>query len=127
MTLPAGATRPGFILAAGRLRALASCNVVMGFALPSADGCGAPRGLAGLTVRLTDIEGREPGPHAALDWTVPDIDAAAQALVSKSEALAIYPGFGQDADGIRTVPDGSGRPGCCPDRDGNILHLTLRG
>jgi catechol 2,3-dioxygenase-like lactoylglutathione lyase family enzyme len=127
MTLPAGATPLGFILTADRPRALAFYTAVMGFALLGEDAYGATLDMAGLTVRLTDIEGHKAGPHAVLGWTVPDIEAAAQALVAKGVAFTIYPGFGQDANGIWSAPDGSVRLAWFPDPDGNMLCLTQRG
>jgi hypothetical protein len=57
---------------------------------------------------------------------VPDIAAAIAALNAKGVSMAIYEGFGQDAQGVWTSPDGKARVAWFFDPDGNNLSLTQR-
>jgi catechol 2,3-dioxygenase-like lactoylglutathione lyase family enzyme len=127
MTLPAGTTAIGFILTADRTRAKAFYAEVMGFRQLSEDAFGTTFDMAGLNVRLTDIEGHEPGPHTVLGWTVPDIRAATRNLQARGVVFEIYPGFGQDDLGIWSAPDGTTHVNWFKDPDGNVLSLTQTG
>jgi catechol 2,3-dioxygenase-like lactoylglutathione lyase family enzyme len=127
MGLPAGATAVGFILTADRGRSKAFYADVMGFRQVSEDAFGATFDMAGLTVRLTDIEGHVGAPHTVLGWTLPDIQAASAELKVRGVSFEIYPGFGQNDLGIWTSPDGATRVNWFKDPDGNVLSLTQAG
>ncbi|MCX7299966.1 MAG: VOC family protein [Rhodobacterales bacterium] len=127
MGLPAGTTAVGFILTADRSRSKAFYVDVMGFPITAEDPFGATFNMAGLNVRLTDIEGHVATPHTVLGWTVPDIRAASEDLKSRGISFQIYPGFGQDDLGIWTAPDGAVRVNWFKDPDGNVLSLTQAG
>jgi predicted enzyme related to lactoylglutathione lyase len=45
-------------------------------------------------------------------------------LVAKGVEMLIYPGFGQDAQGIWNSPDGGARIAWFNDSEGNLLSLT---
>lgn len=124
MSFPDGAVPVGFVLTGDRARAKAFYADVMGFRLLSEDGFAAVFDMGGLTVRLTDIAGHVAGPHTVLGWTVPDIRAAVRELAGKGVTFLVYEGFGQDADGIWTSPDGAVRVAWFADPDGNNLSLT---
>ncbi len=127
MGLPDGTTAVGFILTADRGRSKAFYADVMGFRQTAEDAFGATFDMAGLTVRLSDIEGHVGAPHPVMGWTVPDIRAAAADLKAKGVSFEIYPGFGQDDLGIWTSPDGAARVNWFKDPDGNVLSLTQIG
>lgn len=123
MTL--AAARPvGFILTRDRARSKAFYSDVLGFRLLAEDDFAAVYDMAGLTVRLTDIADHNPSPHTVLGWAVPDIVAAAGALMAKGVTFLIYPGFGQNDLGIWSAPDGSAQIAWFADPDGNNLSLT---
>ena len=124
MPLAAGTRAMGFILTADRARAAAFYRDVMGFACLSEDGFGSAWEMAGLEVRLTDLDGHQAGPHPVLGWRVPDLDAAVDALSAKGVRFAIYEGMGQDARGIWSAPDGATRLAWFTDPDGNVLSLA---
>jgi hypothetical protein len=58
---------------------------------------------------------------------VPDIAEAVRALVARGVTFLMYDGFGQDAAGIWTAPDGSAHVAWFNDPDGNNLSLTQNG
>lgn len=126
MTTLANASPLGFILTSDRARAKVFYAEVMGFPLQIEDHYGAVFDMAGLTVRLTDIEGHQAGPHAVLGWTVPDLRASVRALAAKGITFTVYPGFGQDDEGVWTSPDGKTALAWFPDPDGNILSLAQK-
>ena len=99
---------------------------VLGFPLIADDGFATVVDLNGIALRITEIPDHTPGPHTVIGWEVPDIAAAIAALNAKGVSMAIYEGFGQDAQGIWTSPDGKARVAWFFDPDGNNLSLTQR-
>lgn len=81
----------------------------------------------GATLRLTAVEGHEPSPHSVLGWKVDDLDAALDGLEAAGVSGEIYEGFGQDARGVWTNPDGGARIVWFRDPEGNVLSLTQFG
>jgi catechol 2,3-dioxygenase-like lactoylglutathione lyase family enzyme len=77
----------------------------------------------GTTLRVTRVPRLDPAAHTVLGWTVPDIAAAAAALVRRGVALTRYEGMGQDLDGIWRAPGGA-RVAWFSDPDGNTLSMT---
>lgn len=75
-------------------------------------------------LRVTEIPGFTAGPHPVLGWKVEDIGATVEALTAKGVTFTIYDGFGQDAFGIWTAPDGTAKVAWFNDPDGNVLSLT---
>ncbi|MFZ4689743.1 MAG: VOC family protein [Polymorphobacter sp.] len=80
--------------------------------------------LGHTTLRVTHIPDWQAGPHPALGWHVTDIAATVTALTAAGVVFTIYDGFGQDALGIWTAPDGSAKVAWFNDPDGNVLSLT---
>jgi catechol 2,3-dioxygenase-like lactoylglutathione lyase family enzyme len=80
--------------------------------------------LDDITLRITTIPGFKAGEHPVLGWAVPDIVATVQRLNDRGVFMTIYEGFGQDAMGIWTSPDGSAKVTWFKDPDGNVLSLT---
>ena len=78
----------------------------------------------GTTLRLTALPDHVPSQHTVLGWQVDDIDAALDRLEAAGVHGEIYEGFGQDARGIWTSPDGSARIVWFNDPEGNNLSLT---
>ena len=76
------------------------------------------------TLRLTPMPGHQPSAHTVVGWAVSDIVASVRALTEKGVAFQVYDGFGQDADGIWSAPDGSAKVAWFCDHDGNVLSLS---
>jgi len=123
MTL-AAAKAIAFVLTPDHRRAAAWYRDVLGLTHVSTDEFAAVFDLAGTTLRLTTVGGHTAGAHTVLGWGVPDIRAAMAALKAKGVAFLVYPGFGQDADGLWTAPGGAVKVCWFNDPDGNNLSLT---
>jgi predicted enzyme related to lactoylglutathione lyase len=78
-------------------------------------------------VRLTDIAGHTPSPHTVLGWQVDDINAMMDTLIARGVRFAVYEGFGQDARGLWTSPDGGAKLAWFNDPEGNNLSLKQEG
>ncbi len=127
MTLLAAAKAVMMVHTANRAAALPFYQESLGLRLISEDPFAAVFDLNGATLRLTDVQGWTPHPHTVLGFNVPDIRVAALALAAKGVKFLIYDGFGQDAHGVWTAPDGSARVAWFHDPDGNNLSLTEMG
>lgn len=98
---------------------------VLGLTLVSVDDFAAVFDLAGTMLRLTGLgSGHTPSPHTVLGWIVPDLRAAMSALKAKGVVFEVYPGFGQDADGVWSAPGGGPKIAWFLDPDGNNLSVT---
>jgi catechol 2,3-dioxygenase-like lactoylglutathione lyase family enzyme len=114
-----------FILTRDRAASTAWYRDVLGLPVAVADdGFASVLDLNGSLLRITQIDGYEPSAHPALGWEVPDIAAAIGTLVSRGVTMTIYEGFGQDALGVWTSPDGKAKVAWFNDPDGNVLSLT---
>lgn len=80
--------------------------------------------MNGAILRIVHIDGYEAGPHPILGWEVADITATITGLVSRGVTMTIYEGFGQDALGVWTSPDGKAKVAWFNDPDGNVLSLA---
>ncbi len=123
MTL-AAAKAITFVLTPDHERASAWYRDVLGLRLVSTDDFAAVFDLAGTTLRLTTVQDWTAGAHTVLGWAVPDIRAAMAELKAKGVEFLVYPGFGQDADGVWSAPGGSVKVCWFNDPDGNNLSLT---
>ena len=123
MTL-AAAKAITFVLTPDHKRASAWYRDVLGLRLVLTDDFAAVFDLAGTTLRLTTVQGWQAGAHTVLGWAVPDIRAAIAALKAKGVEFLVYPGFGQDADGVWSAPGGAVKVCWFNDPDGNNLSLT---
>lgn len=115
----------GFVLSRDVAQLKSFYSAVLGLPLLGEDPFAATFDLGGgATLRLTAVQDHEPGPHVALGWAVNDLDAALDALAAAGTSCEIYEGFGQDARGIWTNPDGGARIVWFKDPEGNVLSLT---
>lgn len=115
-----------FVLTPDHVRAAAWYRDVLGLTLVSQDTFAATFELAGTALRLTTVPGWTAGAHTVLGWEVPDLNAAMAALKTKGVEFLVYPGFGQDADGVWSAPDRKVKLCWFNDPDGNNLSLTER-
>ncbi len=120
----ADATPVTFIITTDAARSRAFYEGTLGLKLGLQDAFATVYDLAGTILRVTEVPGFAAGPHPALGWKVADIAATVTSLTAKGVSFTIYPGFGQDAQGIWTAPDGKAKVAWFNDPDGNVLSLT---
>ncbi len=114
-----------FILTRDRSASMAWYAEVLGLPVVAADdGFASVLDLNGALLRITQIDGYEASAHPALGWEVPDIAATIRTLVDRGVTMTVYEGFGQDALGVWTSPDGKAKVAWFNDPDGNVLSLT---
>ncbi|MBI3682326.1 MAG: VOC family protein [Acidobacteria bacterium] len=77
----------------------------------------------GVTLRVSIVREVVAAGYTVLGWEVPDIGAAARALLEAGIRLERYDGIGQDAMGIWSAPGGA-RVAWFKDPDGNLLSAT---
>ena len=77
----------------------------------------------GTQLRVTKLDRLEPAPYTVLGWRVPDMTAAARALVDRGVSAERFDGMGQDGDGVWTTPGGD-KVLWFRDPDNNLLSLT---
>lgn len=122
--LPELARPIAFILTRDRAALLPFYRDVLGLAVTGADGYADVLEARGLELRLTTVEDHVASPHPVLSWSVPDLRATVARLTAKGVSFLVYEGFGQDADGIWTSPDGAVKVAWFADPEGNVLGLT---
>lgn len=128
MSLPANSAPVVFVLTADRPKSLPFYRDVLGLRLMGEDSHAATFDIGNRTpLRLTDLPGHKGSAHTVLGWHVADIRAAVAALKAKGVTFQVYDGFGQDADGIWSSPDGGAKIAWFLDPDGNNLSLTQFG
>ncbi len=128
MPLPADARAVAFILTSDLARSRSYFVGILGLAVLGDDDFGVTFDLGGgATMRLTEIAGHVASVHPVLGWNVADIASAASRLRENGVSFMIYDGFGQDAGGIWTSPDGKTRVAWFADPDGNVLSLSQIG
>ena len=77
----------------------------------------------GTMLRITPVAELVTAPYTVLGWSVKDIAATIDDLVSKGVTFTRYEGMGQDEKGVWTSPDGS-KVAWFLDPDRNNLSLT---
>lgn len=97
---------------------------VLGLKKRSADDFAAVFEVGGAPLRLSTVADWTPHAHTVFGFAVADIRKSIAALKKKSVEFLVYPGFGQDQDGVWTAPDGKVRVAWFNDPDGNNLSLT---
>ncbi len=107
-----------------RVRAIPFWRDVLGMPLLAEDPFAAVFDAGGTTLRLSDVADWVAHPHTILGLEVPDIQAAVARLADAGVACLHYDGFGQDAQGIWTSPDGGVKVAWFTDPDGNNLSLS---
>jgi catechol 2,3-dioxygenase-like lactoylglutathione lyase family enzyme len=113
-----------FVLTPDHKRAAAWYRDVLGLTYQGEDQFAATFDLAGTRMRLTTVPGFTPGAHTVIGWAVPDIRVAIADLKARGVEFIIYPGFGQDGDGVWSAPDRAVKICWFNDPDGNNLSLT---
>lgn len=107
-----------------RARAIPFWRDVLGLRLLAEDPFAAVFDAGGTILRLSDIADWVAHPHTILGLDVPDIEASVAGLAAAGVTCLHYDGFGQDARGIWTSPDGGARIVWFTDPDGNNLSLS---
>lgn len=113
-----------FVLTRDREASTAFYTATLGLPLVADDPFASVLDMNGTILRITQIDGYEAPPHPVLGWQVPDIAQAIAALTAKGVTMTIYEGYGQDALGVWTSPDGKAKVAWFNDPDGNVLSLT---
>lgn len=128
MPLPAAAQPVCFVLTADRARSKPFYAQVLGLRLLGEDGHAVTFDLGNRTpLRLTDVPGHRGTGHTVFGWNVADLRSTVRDLAARGVKFSIYDGFGQDADGIWSSPDGGAEVAWFADPDGNLLSLTQIG
>lgn len=113
-----------FVLTGDRAASKAWYMDVLGLPLIADDPFATVLEMNSAVLRIVHIDGYEAGPHPILGWEVADIAATITGLVSRGVTMTIYEGFGQDALGVWTSPDGKAKVAWFNDPDGNVLSLA---
>lgn len=113
-----------FVLTGDQTASKAWYMDVLGLPLIADDPFATVLEMNGAVLRIVHIDGYQAGPHPILGWEVADIAATITGLVSRGVTMTIYEGFGQDALGVWTSPDGKAKVAWFNDPDGNVLSLA---
>ncbi len=97
---------------------------VLGLRMTGSDDFAAIFDIGGAPLRLSAVADWKAHEHTIFGFAVGDIKRVVAELAKKGVACKVYPGFGQDADGVWTAPDGSACVAWFNDPDGNNLSLT---
>jgi catechol 2,3-dioxygenase-like lactoylglutathione lyase family enzyme len=124
MGLPSSAKTTTFIVTSDRAKAKSFYGGTLGFTLTHEDDFAAVFDLNGTPLRISTVPDHVAQEHTVLGWSVPDIEAAVQALRDKGVTFALFDGLGQDALGIWTAPGTTARVAWFKDPDGNVLSLS---
>jgi catechol 2,3-dioxygenase-like lactoylglutathione lyase family enzyme len=116
-----------FLFTRDREKAKAFYMDVLGLTFVGSDQFADRFDLNGISLRVVPIPDHTPSPHTVLGWDVADMEKTAAALKSKGVEFQIYPGFGQDENGIWSAPDRSAKIAWFLDVDGNNLSITQHG
>ena len=121
-----GQAKPvSFILVRDREKAKAFYGGALGLTMLSEDAFAATYDLGGgATMRLSTVADYHAHQHPVIGWHVGDLSAAVAAMKAKGVSFNIYKGFGQDADGVWTAPDGSMKIAWFNDPEGNVLSVS---
>ncbi|MBT2187974.1 VOC family protein [Sphingobium nicotianae] len=128
MSLLSGAKPVAFVPSRDVAALLPFYRDTLGLTLIAQDDFAATFDLGGgATLRLAAMPDHKPAPGTVLGWVVSDLDMLLDRLAPHGVRGEIFEGFGQDARGIWTVPDGSARLIWFRDPEGNLLSLTQLG
>ncbi len=125
MTILVKAKPVSFILVRDREKAKEFYGGALGLKMVSEDAFAATYDLGGgATMRLTTVADYQAHPHTVIGWHVGDLGAAVKSMKAKGVSFNVYEGFGQDADGVWTAPDGSMKVAWFNDPEGNVLSVS---
>lgn len=97
---------------------------VLGLKMTGSDDFAAVFDIGGAPLRLSTVGDWKAHEHTVFGFAVDDIRKTVAALTKMGVRFTIYPGFGQDENGIWTTPDGSVKVAWFSDPDGNNLSVT---
>lgn len=123
--LIAGGKLTAFVATRDRERAKSFYRDILGLALVGEDPFAMVFDSSGTMIRIATVRELVPAEYTVLGWEVLDIKTAVAELKSKGVAFQIYPGMGQDGDGVWTAP-GDTRVAWFKDPDGNVLSVAQR-
>ena len=124
MSFPTSAKTMSFVITRDRERARKFYSETLGFKQTSEDHFAVVFDLNGVMLRISTVKDHQPSAHTVLGWEVSDIEAEVKALLARGVTFQTYEGFGQDALGIWTAPDGVAKVAWFLDADGNNLSLA---
>lgn len=124
MTFQQSGTPVTYLNVGDRTRALGFYCDTLGLTLRSSDDFGDFIDFGGGLLRVTAMPDHKAHPHPVLGWNVDDVSSAVKALRDRGVEFTIFEGFGQDALGIWTSPDGKAKIAFFADPDGNVLTLS---
>jgi catechol 2,3-dioxygenase-like lactoylglutathione lyase family enzyme len=127
MNMFGAAVAVAFVNVSDRDKGRAFYRDTLGLTLEAEDEFGEFYTFGAARLRLTPIPGHKGHDHPIAGWQVPDIAATAAALAARGVLLTIYPGMGQDEQGIWSTPDARMRVAWFNDPDGNCLSLNQDG
>ena len=97
---------------------------VLGIGAPAIDAFGDQFPCGDGFIRLTALPDWVPGKYPVLGWQVDDAAATVVGLVANGVEMLVYPGFGQDEQGVWNSPDGGSRIAWFNDSEGNLLSIA---
>ncbi|OFX06166.1 MAG: hypothetical protein A3E78_14770 [Alphaproteobacteria bacterium RIFCSPHIGHO2_12_FULL_63_12] len=97
---------------------------VLGLKMTGSDDFAAVFDIGGAPLRLSTVGDWKAHEHTVFGFAVDDIRKTVAALTKMGVRFTIYPGFGQDENGIWTTPDGAVKVAWFSDPDGNNLSVT---
>jgi catechol 2,3-dioxygenase-like lactoylglutathione lyase family enzyme len=121
---PIGSRAMTFIATRSRDAARQFYGDTLGFRVMHEDDFAIVFDLNGTMLRISTVKDHTPALHTVLGWQVPDIVAAARALIAKGVTFNVYDGLEQDELGIWTAPGTTNRVAWFLDPDGNNLSIA---
>ena len=112
-----------FVSTADRAAGRAFYEGKLGLPVKHEDDYGVVYDANGVRLRMSFVREVKAAPYSILSWVVPDIVPVIRELKKKGVVFEVYDGFGQDADGVWTAPDGT-KVAWFLDPGGNGLSLT---
>ena len=112
-----------FVATADAAKARPFYETVLGLKVKSEDPYGIMFDSNGIFLRMSVVPNFKPAPYSVLSWVVKDMPAMIAGLSSKGVKFEVFPGLGQDENGIWAAPDGT-KVAWFKDLDGNMLSLT---
>ena len=95
----------------------------LGLPVKQADDYGVVYDVNGVRLRMSFVQELKPAPYSVLSWVVPDIHFLVAELKKKGVVFEVYPGFGQDEEGVWTAPGGT-QVAWFKDPSGHLLSVT---
>jgi catechol 2,3-dioxygenase-like lactoylglutathione lyase family enzyme len=121
---PLGSARiVAFIATEDQAKAKAFYRDTLGLRLISEDRFAMAFDVAGIMLRVTNVQKVVVAPYTVLGWQVDNIAATVKAMVEAGVRFELYEGITQDKLGVWQSPSGA-RVAWFRDPDGNTLSVT---